>query len=210
MKNLINFLLKAGKLKRMRRSGWVLRKVKDPETITEHSFRLAIMGWLLGKRKGVNPEKIIKLALIHDLGEVYSGDITPYDDILPKNEKQKKELLKTWPRFSDKKKKEYFLNKHKKEWESLKKIVSDLSYNDQKEIINLWCEYELGLTEESRFVKQLDKVENLVQALEYWQEDKDFPIIPWWIEIKEKIDDPVLLEFVDELDKKFHSSKNKK
>ncbi len=204
MKNLINFLLKTGKLKKIRRSGWVLRKVKDPETIAGHSFRLAILGWILGKKKEINPEKIIKLALIHDLCEVYSGDITPYDDILPKDEKKQKELLNKWPRFSDKKKKEYIFKKHKKEWESLKKIVSDLSIPDQKEIINLWCEYELGLSEESRFMKQLDKVENLIQALEYWQEDKDFPIVPWWIQIKEEIDDPILLDFVYELDKKFH------
>ena len=209
MGQFINFLIKAGRLKKMKRRGWVLRKVKDPESIAGHSFRLAILAWFLGKKKGFNPERLIKLSLIHDLCEVYSGDITPYDDIFPKGKKKQKELLKRWPRFTLKEKQNYFLRKHKKEWQSLKKTISDLPLIHQKEIANLWLDYELGLTKEGRFVKQLDKVENLLQALEYWKKDKDFPIIPWWIEIKEIIDEPILLDFISELDKKFHAQNKK-
>ena len=88
MNNFIDFFIEAGKLKKQKRSGWVLREVKNPETIAEHSFRVAIMGWLLAnKKRGLNIEKIIKMALIHDIGEIYAGDITPYDSILPKNKK---------------------------------------------------------------------------------------------------------------------------
>jgi len=39
MKSILNFLIELGKLKKMLRRGWVLRGIKNPETITAHSFR---------------------------------------------------------------------------------------------------------------------------------------------------------------------------
>jgi len=73
----------------------------------------------------------------------------------------------------------------------------------------LWDDYEKGLTPEGRFVRQLDRVENLLQALEYWQEKERFAIGPWWVQIEELIDDPVLLEFMGALENKFHSKRKK-
>ena len=75
----------------------------------------------------------------------------------------------------------------------------------KKEIRNLWADYEKGLTREGRFVRQVDRVENLLQALEYWKKDKSFTIGPWWVQIEELVDDPILLKFLKNLEKKFHS-----
>ncbi|MCX6731851.1 MAG: HD domain-containing protein [Candidatus Parcubacteria bacterium] len=206
MNNFIDFFIEVGKLKKQKRSGWVLREVKNPETIAEHSFRVALMGWLLAdKKEKLNIERIIKMALIHDIGEVYAGDITPYDSILPKNKKDLRKLMRTHPRFSNAKKRELALEKHKKEWQALVKITSRLERKLREEILDLWFDYEEGQTKEGRFLKQVDKVENLLQALEYWKKDKKFPIIPWWIEAREIFNDSVLLEFIESLDKKFHS-----
>ena len=107
MDKIIKFFSEIGKLKLIPRRGWVIRDVKNPESIAEHTFRVAIMAWVLADRKNskLNLEKLIKMALIHDLCEVYSGDITPYDSILPKDKKKRQELLKTWPRFSNEEKK---------------------------------------------------------------------------------------------------------
>ena len=44
-------------------------------------------------------------------------------------------------------------------------------------------------------------------AIEYWKKDKKFPIVPSWILIKERLDDPLLLKFVAELDKEFAIAK---
>jgi len=207
MNNFIDFFIEIGKLKKQKRSGWVLREVKNPETIAEHSFRVAIMGWLLAEKKEkLNIERIIKMALIHDICELYAGDITPYDSILPKNKKDLRKLMRTNPRFSNTKKRELALEKHKKEWQALVKITSKLERNLREEILNLWLDYEEGLTKEGRFLRQVDKVENLLQALEYWEKNKNFPIIPWWIEAREIFNDPLLLEFIESLDKKFHSN----
>lgn len=178
--------------------------MKDPETIAAHSFRMTLIAWLLGKEEGLDIKKLLKMALIHDLSEVYAGDMTPYDKIFPKNKKKQKELLKKWPRFLKTEEKKHLLAKHKKEWQALSNLTAKLSLARRDEIIKLWLDFDEGLSKEGKFVRQVDKVENLLQALEYWKENKKFPIKPWWIEVKELVDDPLLLKFIDKLDKKFH------
>jgi len=98
---------------------------------------------------------------------------------------------------------EWLLKKRNTEWQAIVKLTSHLPKNLQEEIINLWVDFEEGLSKEGRFVAQVDKIANLVQAIEYFKRDKKFPIMPWWIEIKERVDDPLLLKFVDELDRYF-------
>lgn len=94
MKDLITFFVEVGKLKKMKRRGWVIRGVKDPETIAEHTFRMALMAWVFGKRKRLDIQQILKMALIHDLCEVYAGDTTPYDNIIVgKNKNDIKKLM---------------------------------------------------------------------------------------------------------------------
>lgn len=147
------------------------------------------------------------MCLIHDLCEVCAGDATPYDNLLPKDKRQWKKILDKWPRLSKKKKEELFLKKYRKERDGLKKLIVNLPPNIKKEIYNLWDDYEKGLTPEGKFVRQLDRAENLLQALEYWKKEKKFAIGPWWVQIEELIDNPVLLEFMAALDKKFHSAR---
>ena len=106
------------------------------------------MAWLLAveKKENLNIERIIKMALVHDICEVYAGDITPYDSILPKNKRDLKKLMKTLPRFSNSKKRELALEKHKKEWQALIKITSKLRRESREEILDLWLDYEEGKT----------------------------------------------------------------
>jgi len=188
----------------MKRKGWVLRGIKDPETIAAHTFRMVIMSWVLCCKKRLNHNKVLKMCLIHDLCEVCTGDTTPYDNVLPKNKKQWKEVFNKWPRLTKKQKERLFLRKYKKEDSGLKKLISNLPSTIKGEIKNLWEDYEKGLTPEGRFVRQVDRVENLLQALEYWKNKKNFAMGPWWIQIEELIDDPVLLEFMKTLEDKFH------
>ncbi len=204
MKEILNFLIEVGKLKKIKRRGWVLRGIEDPETIAAHTFRMTVMAWVLCCKKKLNLNKIIKMSLIHDLCEVCAGDTTPYDKILPKDKKKWKEMFNKWPRLSKKEKESFFLEKYEKEQKGLKKLILDLPSSLKEEIKNLWDDYEKGLTPEGRFVRQLDRVENLLQALEYWKGAKNFAIWPWWIQIEELIDDPILIEFMKTLEKKFH------
>jgi len=204
MKNILNFLIEVGKLKGMPRKGWVLRGIKNPETIAAHTFRIAIMSWLLGREKKLNINKLIKISLIHDLCEVYAGDTTPYDNkFFSKDKRRWKEITKKWPRFSKEEKEKISQKKYKKENKALEKLILNLPPDLKKEIRNLWNDYEKGLTREGKFVRQLDRVENLLQAMEYWKKDKQFAIEPWWIQIEELVDDPILLKFIKEMGKNF-------
>jgi len=207
MENLLNFFIETGKLKSKKRKGWIFRGVREPETIADHTFRMAIMAWILGEQKKFNINKLLKMSLIHDLCEVYAGDTTPYDKLLPKDKKKWKKITQEWPRFTKKEKGKIFQEKYKKENQALERMILKLPPSLKKEIKNLWIDYEKGLTPEGRFVHQVDRVENLLQALEYWKKDRPFAIGPWWIQIEELVDDPFLLKFIELLEKKFHKKR---
>jgi putative hydrolase of HD superfamily len=145
------------------------------------------------------------MALVHDLCEIYSGDATPYDSFVGKSKKEIKEILKGWPRFSKKEKEKASAQKYRKEKRGLEKLITRLSPRLKSEIRSFWLDYEKGLTREGRFMRQVDRLESFLQALEYLQEDKGFPIGPWWIQAKELIDDPILIKFMDSLVKEFPS-----
>ncbi|MGI5338111.1 HD domain-containing protein [Streptomyces sp. CA-181903] len=69
------FLLEMGMLKRAKRSGWWIAGVKDPESIAEHSFRTGIIGSVLAMMEGADPAKVALLCLFHDTQETRVGDI---------------------------------------------------------------------------------------------------------------------------------------
>ncbi len=73
--NLIKLVLEFRLLKYIPRACLPYLKNIVSENIAEHTFYTVIFAWLLGKtEKEVNQEKIIKMALIHDLPEVRGGD----------------------------------------------------------------------------------------------------------------------------------------
>jgi len=208
MKDFVDFFHEIGKLKGKPRRGWVINDIKKPESIAEHTFRAAIMAWVLSKKKkNFSIEKVLKIALIHDLCEIYAGDTTPYDSILPRTKKKRAELMKTWPRFSNSEKKRIAREKYNREKKALTKLISKLPIEIKKEIKNLWLDYEKGLTAEGRFFRQMDRLEDFLQSMEYWKKYKKPPQGPWWLWAREHFDDPVLLEFIREMDNKFHKHK---
>ncbi|MCX9191018.1 HAD family hydrolase [Carbonactinospora thermoautotrophica] len=75
MRGVASFLYEMGMLKRAKRSGWWIVGVKDPETIAEHSFRTAIIGALLASLERADPTRTALLCLFHDTQETRVGDI---------------------------------------------------------------------------------------------------------------------------------------
>jgi len=203
MKDVLNFLVEIAKLKGKKRRGWLVHQIKNPETTAEHIFHLAILVWVLGKQKKLNLERAMKLALIHDLCEVYAPDLTPYDPLLPKDQKKIKEVLKKWPQFTPALKRKKEKAKAKLETKALQRLIAQLPADLKKEINTLWLDYEKGLTKEARFVKQADKVVNLLQGISYWKKYGKIQHKLWMRWIKEIIDDPVLLKFIKALEEKF-------
>lgn len=73
----LNFLAVAEKLKCNTRHSWT--SSGRHESVAEHSWRLAVMAWLL---KDEFPEadisKVIRMCLFHDMGEAVTGDIPAF------------------------------------------------------------------------------------------------------------------------------------
>lgn len=201
MKNLLNFLLEIGKLKNIKRKGITFYGVKNPDSTTDHTFRTAMLVWLLGKERNIRLEKALKMALIHDISKIYAGDITPYDGFLPKNKKERGEFTRKWCRLSLNEKKSRFKSKIKKEYRAFKKLISKLPEKIKKEMMNLWFDYHKLKSSEAKLVFQLDMTENLLEALEWYKKNKKFPTRPWWEHAEEVIDEPNLLKFLKEIEK---------
>jgi putative hydrolase of HD superfamily len=69
------FAFEMGILKRLRRSGWWHVGVRDPESVAEHSLRVAQLASLIAVREGADPAKAAHLAIWHDSQETRTGDI---------------------------------------------------------------------------------------------------------------------------------------
>src|SRR6266508_2806901 len=75
LEGLTNFLYEMGLLKRYKRSGWLIAGVNNPESIAEHSFRTAVIGYLLAVMEGADPGKTATLCLFPDSQESRIGDV---------------------------------------------------------------------------------------------------------------------------------------
>ncbi|MFH1181764.1 MAG: HD domain-containing protein [Candidatus Woesearchaeota archaeon] len=137
MNETISFLQKAGKLKRLSRKGWILKKVPNPESVADHSFRTAVMAMLLAKKCGCDEDKCVKMALLHDLAEAIAGDITPGD--MTPNRKIKAEKAAANMLFKN----EAGLKKIWQEYEAQKSPEAKFVYElDKLEMMMQAAEYE--------------------------------------------------------------------
>lgn len=137
---LLPVLEAAAGLKGLRRAGWVRVGIPDPESVADHSFRLALMAMLFGPRLGLNVDKMIRLALIHDLAEARIGDLTPADRVTSQEKRERERV-------------------------AFGQIIDGLP--EGTSLDDLWREYEAEASPEARIVRQLDKLEMALQALEY-------------------------------------------
>jgi putative hydrolase of HD superfamily len=174
---MLDFIFIIGKMKKIKRKGWLIRGVKKPESLAAHSFRSAFMSWVLSRNKRMDREIVLVISFIHDLFAPLIGDITPYEKIL-EDAKDKKKLLENLPWIGSSRGKKVLM---------LEQIEKEL-------------EYKTGVSKEARFVRQVDRIEGVIQAMEYQKKDKSIPVKAFWLELKELIDDSVLAEFVDQLD----------
>ncbi|MEA2097330.1 MAG: HD domain-containing protein [Candidatus Cloacimonadota bacterium] len=128
-------------LKNLFRQGWLKKGIEKKfcESVADHSFSTTMLAWLIADK--YLPEldifKILKYSLIHEIGEIYAGDITP-DDNITDSEKYELEIA------------------------SVKKVFSKLKHGDK--YIKLWEEFENTENKEAKFIKQIDRLEMVLQA----------------------------------------------
>lgn len=141
-------------LKQQRRTGWINMGIKDPESISDHMYRMSIMTMVLDPKAWIgNGEKEIpdlnkcsRIALVHDIAESLVGDIVPHDKNVDKIEKSKREY-KALLYICD--------------------VISKYSKESAFEMKELWIDYECQRNLEATIVKDIDKFELLVQTFEY-------------------------------------------
>jgi len=146
------------KLKEIKRRGWIERGVKDPESISDHSFMVALL-CLIVPKQGIDKNKAVKMALVHDLAESITGDYISTENWSGGTISKEEQL--------------------KKEEQAMKEILPLLDNETAKEIVSLWKEYEEGETTEARFVKDVDALEVLLQAYDYYSKknyEKDLTV----------------------------------
>ena len=120
------------------------------ESVAEHSWRISLMAFLLRSEfTEADTDKIIKMCLIHDLGECFTGDIPTF--IKTDNDRDVEDsLLNQW----------------------VKSLPEEIS----KEMTSLYEEMNEQKTIESKIYKALDKLEALIQhnesPLETWSENE--------------------------------------
>jgi putative hydrolase of HD superfamily len=62
--DILNFISEAGLLKRTPRSGWFVAGIKNPESVAEHSFRCAVIGYCLAKMEDADPYQVLLMTLL--------------------------------------------------------------------------------------------------------------------------------------------------
>lgn len=140
----LEVLYQVFKLKNLFRQGWLKRDVPESEgeSVADHTFGTAMTAWILAKKLHLelNEEKLLKMALVHEIGEIYAGDITPVDGVS-------------------------LSEKYELELKSVEKVFN--TYAEGAEFINLWKEFEEAKSPEAIFLKQIDKFEMGMQASIY-------------------------------------------
>ncbi|XP_026271998.1 5'-deoxynucleotidase HDDC2 [Frankliniella occidentalis] len=175
---MLDFLFLVGKLKHVKRTGWVLRHVPDPECVAGHMHRMAIITFLLDSSEtSVDKVKCMQLALIHDLAECIVGDITPHCGVDPEE-------------------------KHRREDEAMKELC-DLAGVSGVELYSLYKEYEAKMTPEAKFVKELDSLDMILEAFSYEKEENQPGHLQEFFDsTKDKFSHPLVLSLVKELHKR--------
>ena len=74
IRKLLKILIKANSLKEVPRTGWVLKGVKNPESVAGHSWGVSLLGLLLAP-KNLDKNKLLQMIVVHDLGEIVPGDV---------------------------------------------------------------------------------------------------------------------------------------
>lgn len=182
--DIAEFLQEAYRLKAVKRTGWILEGVRDPESVADHSFGTALLALVLGAgRKGLDHGKAVKMALIHDLAECRTGDILP-----PHGVEYHRSRGRAIPPGT------HGIPKERKQL--LERAAMEQLCEKLPGLLALWEELENGASAEARFVKDLDKLERLIQAVLYGErEGKE---IRWFQQEENQPQDPQLREVFQE------------
>ena len=137
----LDFLFEAGYLKKLRRSGWLLAGLHDGESVAEHVFRTAVIGFVLACLEEVDPYKVASLCLFHDIQEARVSDLNPLT-------------------------KRYF-DQHQAESTARTELCQSLSDRVSRQLSSIFANYSDGDSAEAVIARDADLLECILQAYEY-------------------------------------------
>jgi len=128
-------------LKRVLRAGWTRYPIPEKclESVADHTFGVLLLSWLLCPPE-LDRGRVLELALLHDLPEVLTGDITPHEKV-DDGEKRAAERA------------------------AMHTLTEPFA--DSADSLKLLEEYQTAGTPEARWVKAMDKLEMVLQSLIY-------------------------------------------
>ncbi len=154
------------------------------ESIADHSWRLALMAMLLSGEEAfqdTDMNKVIRMCLIHDLGEAFTGDIPAFEKTSADGEKEE-ELLTGWICGFSSPQKEEWLNlldemeqlqtKEAQIYKALDKLEALISHNESDLSTWLPLEYDLQFTYGRENMKCSPYFQELRAAVDHWTREK--------------------------------------
>lgn len=140
-KQILDFIRAIEKLKVIERFNKT-SNLDRPESDAEHIWHLVMMVYLFAESRDIDKWKAVEIALVHDLVEVYAGDVNFWDE----HKKTPDE-------------------KRKAEEKAARKLFDLLPEETGSYFYQLWIEYEERKTDEAKFVYVLDKIQPFIQRL---------------------------------------------
>ena len=177
----LNFFAEAGLLKRVKRSGWWVAGIKDPESVAEHSFRTAVIGFYLAFLENVDPYKVVTMALFNDIHEARINDLHKMGHSYIEFKKAERKV------FQDQ-----LECLHPKVREPLKEIRQE--YDDQKTRASILARdadileclvqskeyHDSGHAEAQHFLKRAPDHLKTESARRIWRRLRDWDSSDWW------------------------------
>lgn len=140
---ILDFLRSAERLKKTTRTAYT--SAGEQESVAEHTWRLCLMALVIRREfPDVDFAKLVKICIIHDLGEAIHGDVSAVEQarraaagaLAGKAEQERRDLLE---------------------------LLAPLPVGIREEITALWDEYEAAESPEAKLAKALDKLETIMQ-----------------------------------------------
>jgi putative hydrolase of HD superfamily len=139
--DLLDLLLEVQNLDRVPRFGYLLSGVSDPESVSEHTWHVAFLVWVLTDSiPDIDRLRALEIAMVHDLAELRIGDFPrTASRYLPEGAKQAAEAA------------------------AIEEILAPLP----SRMRDLWAEYQAGESREARLVKACDKLQMMLKVRLY-------------------------------------------
>ncbi len=138
----LDFFAEAGLLKKVVRSGWWVAGIKNPESVAEHCFRTAVIAYYMAHREGVDPYKVLVMALFNDIHESRINDLHKMGH--------------------------FYIDFKEAEKKVFRQQIKNLHPGVRGELGKFREEYDEQKTPESILVRDADILECLLQAKEYF------------------------------------------